>query len=145
MTSFKNPPDAELYRILDEAYTIALVGASSNPGRPSHGIMKRLQAAGYKVIPVNPNEHEILGEDVYASLAEIPSAFKIDIVNVFRKSETTPPIAEEASDIGAKTLWLQLGIENEEVAPIASEGGTNLVMNACIAVELARLGVPPKS
>jgi uncharacterized protein len=145
MSVFKNPPDAELYRILDEARTIALVGASSNPGRPSHGVMKRLQAGGYKVIPINPNEHEILGEDVYASLSDIPSSFKIDIVNVFRRAEHTPPLVEEALGIGAKTLWLQLGIASDETAKLAADAGLELVMDACIAVEIGRLNVPSKN
>src|SRR5262245_53612035 len=110
----QNPPDDELRRILTDARNIALVGASSKPDRPSHGIMRKLLAAGYQVIPVNPNETEVLGQKVYARLSDIPQP--IDIVDVFRRSEATLPIADEAVAIGAKTLWLQSGVWSEEAA-----------------------------
>ena len=102
--------------------------------------MKKLQSVGYKVIPVNPNETEILGEKCYATLSDIP--VKVDMVNVFRRAETTAPIAHEAVKIGAKSLWLQLGIVNEETAVIAKQGGLIMVMDACIAVMHAILKVP---
>ena len=138
-----NPTDKELYELLVSTKTIAMVGASSNPERTSYGIMKKLQSVGYQVIPVNPNETEILGEKVYASLTDIP--IKIDLVNVFRKAETTVSIAEEAVKIKAKALWLQLGIINEETAAIAKQGGLIVVMDACIAVMHAILKVPNKA
>jgi len=137
-----NPSDKEIYELLVNTKTIAMIGASSNPERTSHGIMKKLQSVGYRVIPVNPNETEILGEKCYASLQDIP--VKIDLVNVFRKAETTAPIASEAISIQAKALWLQLGIINEETASIAKKGGLIVIMDACIAVLHAILKVPNK-
>jgi predicted CoA-binding protein len=137
-----NPSDKEIYELLVTTKTIAMIGASSNPERTSHGIMKKLQSVGYRVIPVNPNEAEILGEKCYASLKDIP--VKIDLVNVFRKAETTVPIASEAINIHAKALWLQLGIVNEETAAIAKQGGLTVVMDSCIAVMHAILKVPNK-
>ena len=137
-----NPSDKEIYELLVNTKTIAMIGASSNPERTSHGIMKKLQSVGYRVIPVNPNEAEILGEKCYASLKDIP--FQIDLVNVFRKAETTVPIASEAINIHTKALWLQLGIINEETAAIAKQGGLTVVMDSCIAVMHAILKVPNK-
>lgn len=138
-----DPPDDELRKLLTDATTIAVVGASSKPDRPSHGIMRRLQAVGYHVIPVNPNETEVLGEKAYASLEDIPE--KVDIVDVFRRSEATPPIADSAARIGAKALWLQQGIFNEAAASKAEAGGLKAVMDRCIAVALAELQIPKKS
>ena len=135
-----NPSDEEIYKILSEAKTIAMVGASNNPEKTSHGIMKKLQSVGYRVIPVNPNETEVLGEKCYASLLDIPE--RIDIVDVFRRAETTTPLAREAVQINAKVFWLQLGIINEEAAEIAKQGGLTVVMDACIAVMHAILKVP---
>jgi len=137
-----NPSDKEIYELLVNTKTIAMVGASSNPERTSHGIMKKLQSVGYRVIPVNPNETEILGEKCYDTLQDIP--VKIDLVNVFRKAETTVPIASEAINIHAKSLWLQLGIINEETAAIAKQGGLIMIMDSCIAVMHAILKVPNK-
>ncbi|MBM3759484.1 MAG: CoA-binding protein [Acidobacteria bacterium] len=125
--------------ILAESKTIAVVGLSSKPDRPSYGIAKALQQYGYRVIPVNPVEQEVLGEKSYASLQEIPE--KVDVVNVFRRAEQTPPIALEAVEIGAKALWLQSGILSEEAEQIASEGGLDVVMDRCIMVEHRKLGL----
>lgn len=138
-----NPSDDQIRQILTDATTIAVVGASSNPDRPSYGIMERLQRAGYTVIPVNPRETEILGERVYPSLAEIP--VPIDIVDVFRRSEDTPPIADEAVRAGAKTLWLQTGISNDDAAARATAGGLHVVMDSCMATMMAVLRVPAKT
>lgn len=135
-----NPPDGVLYEILDRARTIAVVGASSNPARSSHGIMHQLLEAGYDVYPVNPNEAEVWGRKAYARLADVP--VPVDIVNVFRQAEATPPIADEAVAIGAKTLWLQLGIVNEDAAARAAAGGLAVVMDNCIAVTRRLLAVP---
>lgn len=135
----ENPSAEELRDILTRARTIAMVGASSNPERASNGIMKRLQRVGYKVIPVNPNESEVLGAKTFASLSEIPEP--VDIVDVFRRSDATPPIAEEAVKIGAKTLWLQEGVSNDEAARIARDGGLSVVMDNCIGVTLLALGI----
>ena len=138
----RNPPDQDLKQLLTSAKTIAMVGASSKPDRSSHGIMQKLQQVGYHVIPVNPHETEVLGERAYASLAEVPD--RIDIVDVFRRAEYTPAIADEAVKAGAKALWLQQGIENEDAAARAAAGGLTVVMDACIGVMHAMLRVPRK-
>ena len=138
----RNPSDSEIAQLLTEASTIAIVGASSNPDRSSYGIMQKLQRVGYRVIPVNPRETEILGERSYPSLADIPQP--VDIVDVFRRAEDTPPIADEAVTIGAKALWLQTGIANEDAAARATAGGLSVVMDACIGTAHALLRVPAK-
>ena len=119
--------------ILDESRTIAVVGLSPNSERPSYQVAQYLQERGYHIIPVHPKAQTILGEKVYASLDEIPES--IDIVDVFRKSEDTPPVAEAAVRVGAKTLWLQLGIQNEVAEAISEAGGLNFVQNRCIKIE----------
>lgn len=131
--SYVHPSREEIKQILLDAQTIAVVGLSEDPSKTSHMVSEAMQAKGYRIIPVNPNATSILGETVYASLKDIP--FPIDIVNVFRRPEHTPPFAEEAVAIGAKVLWLQLGIANEETATIASEGGLKVIMDRCIKVE----------
>ena len=138
-----NPPDDVLRQLLTNASTIAMVGASSNPDRPSNGIMRKLLSAGYRVIPVNPNETSVLGERAYPSLADVPE--RIDIVDVFRRAEFTPAIADEAVKIGAKALWLQSGVVNEEAATAARAGGLTVVMDACIGVMHSVLRVPRKA
>ncbi|MCC7416093.1 MAG: CoA-binding protein [Acidobacteria bacterium] len=135
-----NPSDPELARILSAASIIAMVGASANPERASNGIMRQLQRAGYRVIPVNPRETEVLGERAYASLSDVPE--RVDIVDVFRRAEDTPPIAAEAARIGAKVLWLQSGIANDEAAAHAEAAGLAVVMDACIGATHARLRLP---
>jgi predicted CoA-binding protein len=136
-----NPSDQVLKQLLTEATTIAMVGASSNPDKDSHGIMQKLQSVGYRVIPVNPKESEILGEQAYASLIDIPE--RVDIVDVFRRPEDTPAIADDAVTIGAKALWLQTGIVNEDAAARAEAGGLIVVMDQCIGAthSLLRVGV----
>ena len=140
--SHPNPSDADLSALLGAATTIAVVGASSNPDKASHGIMQKLQQLGYRVIPVNPQETEVLGERAYPSLLDVPE--RIDIVDVFRRAEDTPQIADEAVTIGAKALWLQSGIENDEAAARGEAGGLRVVMDACIAATHAMLQVPAK-
>ena len=137
-----NPSDAELKELMSRASTIAVVGASSNPEKSSYGIMRKLQSVGYHVIPVNPRETEVLGERAYPSLSDIP--VPVDIVDVFRRSEDTPPIADEAVKIGAKALWLQSGIENEDAAARAKAGGLTVVMDSCLGTMHAILRVPHK-
>src|SRR5689334_6755389 len=100
-----NPSDEQLRAILTEARTIAVVGASSSPDKPSHDVFRQLLAAGYRVFPVNPKEREVLGQKAYASLADLPQ--EVDVVDVFRRAEDTPAIALQAVAIGAKVLWLQ--------------------------------------
>jgi uncharacterized protein len=138
-----NPSNEELRKLLADARTIAIVGASSNSEKPSYGIMRQLLNAGYRVIPVNPRETEVLGQKAYASLDEVPEP--IDIVDVFRRSEDTPPIADQAVGAGAKALWLQLGISNDDAAARARAGGLAVVMNACIGATHARLAIPAKT
>ena len=141
--SHQNPSDQELRQLLTDATAVAMVGASSNPEKASHGIMQKLQRAGYRVIPVNPKETEILGERSYASLVDVPE--RIDIVDVFRRAEDTPAIADEAVTIGAKALWLQTGIVSEEAAARAKKGGLVVVMDACIGSTHSLLRVPAKT
>jgi predicted CoA-binding protein len=138
-----NPSNEELRKLLTDARTIAIVGASSNAEKPSYGIMRQLLNAGYGVIPVNPRETEVLGQKAYASLDEVPEP--IDIVDVFRRSEDTPPIADQAVGAGAKALWLQLGISNEDAAARARAGGLAVVMNSCIGATHARLAIPART
>jgi predicted CoA-binding protein len=137
-----NPSDEAIRQLLTRSSTIAIVGASSNPDRAAYGIMQKLQRAGYKVIPVNPRETEILGERVYPSLADVP--VPIDIVDVFRRAEDTPGIADEAVKAGAKALWLQSGISNDEAAERAEKGGLTAVMDACIGTMHSLLRVPAR-
>ena len=115
--------------ILRDCRTIAVVGLSSNPARPSHGVAGYMKAQGYQVIPVNPNETQVLGESAYPSLAAVPGT--IDLVNIFRKSEDVLPIVEEAIVRGAKAVWMQEGIVNEQAAVRAGESGLLVVMDRC--------------
>lgn len=135
----QNPSPDEIRQILTEARTIAVVGASSRTNRPSHGIMRKLQSVGYRCIPVNPHETEVLGEKAYARLQDVPES--IDIVDVFRRAEATPTIADDAVSVGAETFWLQLGITNEDAAARAKAGGLNVIMDACIGTLHTVLGV----
>jgi len=138
-----NPSDEQLRQLLVDADVIAMVGASSDPDKPSHGIMRKLQQVGYRVIPVNPRETEVLGEKAYRALEDIPD--QVDIVDVFRKPEDTPPIADQAVRVGAKAIWLQIGISNDETAARAEAGGLLAVMDTCIAVTHTLLRIPKKT
>lgn len=134
-----NPEDRELRTLLGDARTIAVVGLSSKPDRPSYDVAAYLQAHGYRIVPVNPKETEVLGERAYASLLDVPSDTPIDVVDVFRRVEETPEIARQAVAIGAKVLWLQEGIVNEEAYRIASEAGLDVIMGVCIRVTRRRV------
>jgi uncharacterized protein len=123
-------------KILRGCKTIAVVGLSSNPMRPSYGVTEYMQEAGYRIIPVNPNETEVLGEKSYARLEDVPET--IDIVNIFRRAEEVPPVVESAIRIGAKVVWMQMGIENEEAAEKARAAGLMVIEDACILVEHRR-------
>lgn len=131
--AFSNPSREQLKELLEQSNTIAVVGLSDNRERVSYMVSEAMKKKGYRIIPVNPNATEILEETCYASLSDIP--FPIDLVNVFRCSEYTPEVAEEAVKIGAKALWLQLGIYSEEAAAIAEAAGMTVVMDRCIKVE----------
>ena len=122
--------------ILQTARAIAVVGLSSNVLRPSNFVAFYLQRHGYRIVPVNPNEREVLGEPAYASLSEVP--FHVDVVDVFRASPFVPPIAEEAVRVGAGALWLQFGVISAEGAQIAERGGLKVVVDRCMKVEHAR-------
>jgi predicted CoA-binding protein len=121
-----------LRSLLGDARVVAVVGISSDPSRPSHGVASYLQEHGYRIVPVNPNETEVLGERAYASLLDIPREIHVDVVDVFRRPEHTPGVARQAVAIGARVLWLQEGIVNEEAARIATEGGLEVIMGVCM-------------
>jgi predicted CoA-binding protein len=125
-----------IQRVLREAKTIAVVGLSNNTLRASHFVGFYLQRHGYRIIPVNPRETQILGEQSYASLRDVP--VPVDIVNVFRAPDALPGIAKDAVAIRAQNLWCQFGVINEEGARIAEKGGLSVVMDRCIKVEHAR-------
>lgn len=133
------PSDAELRSILGDAETIAVVGLSSNPFRDSFEIAEYLQRKGYRIVPVNPNETHVLGETAYPSLLDVPADVQIDVVDVFRRASETPPVAEQAVQVGAKVLWLQDGIVNEDARRIAEEGGLTVIMGVCIRTTNRRL------
>ncbi len=130
--------DAVIDRILSEAKTIAVVGISDKPERPSHGVARYLQERGYRVIPVNPLLTEVLGEKAYKSLSDIPG--KVDLVDVFRKSEEVPPIAEEAIRIGARFFWMQEGVVSIAARERLEKAGIQVVMDLCMKKELAKHG-----
>ena len=133
------PSDAELRSLLSNARTIAIVGLSSKPNRDSYEIGEYLQGKGYRIVPVNPKETEVLGERAYASLDDVPAEIAIDVVDVFRRAEDTPPIAEAAVRRGAKVLWLQDGIVNEDARRIAEAAGLTVIMGVCIRRTRRRL------
>jgi len=125
-------------KILSETRTIAVVGLSDKPDRPSNQVAGFLKARGYRMIPVNPMIREAVGETAYASLEEIPG--KVDLVDVFRRSEDVPPIAEEAVKIGARFFWMQEGVRNDRACEILDAAGIPWVMDRCIKKELAKRG-----
>jgi len=133
------PEDRELRALLGQVHTIAVVGLSSKPDRPSLGVAVYLQEHGYRIVPVNPRETEVLGERAYPSLRDIPPDIPIDVVDVFRRAEETPEVARDAVAIGAKVLWLQADIVNEEAYRIASEAGLDVIMGVCIRTTRQRL------
>jgi len=135
------PPIAELRRIYEESNTIAVVGASPDPAKRAHVVPAYLADQGYRIIPVNPNHDEVLGEPCYPTLLEIPEA--VDIVDVFRPPIDAPDVAAKAVQIGAKVLWLQLGIQSDEASRIAQEAGLAYIEDHCIGQMHAMLGLGP--
>lgn len=129
--------DIEMTDLLRRSKTIAVVGLSSNPMRPSFGVSRFLQRQGYRVIPVNPNEKEILGERSYPSVKDIPEP--VDIVDIFRRPARVPEVVDAALENGARCIWMQEGIVNHEAAKKAETAGIPVVMDKCILKELARL------
>jgi predicted CoA-binding protein len=128
-------------KILKESKTIAVVGLSTDPARPSHGVARYLQAQGYRIIPVNPLVEEVLGEKCYPDLASVPEA--VDVVDIFRRPEHVPAIVEEAIAKGARAVWMQEGIVHEEAAARAREAGLMVVMDRCMLKEYRRLAWNP--
>ena len=134
--------DEDIAELLTSARTIAVVGASDRPSRPSYGVMKFLQDWGYRVLPVNPqiSETHVLGEFVWRELAEI--GIPIDIVDIFRRPELAAEAVEQAIFVGAKAVWMQIGVINDEAASKAEAAGLKVVMDRCPKIEIPRLGVP---
>lgn len=135
--------DQEIAELLAGSRTIAMIGASDRPDRPSYGVMRFLQNQGYRVIPVNPQitgEH-VHGEYVWRELAQIGEP--IDIVDIFRRPQAAGEAVDEAIAAGAKAVWMQLGVVNEEAAARAEAAGLKVVMNRCPKIEISRLGLPP--
>lgn len=133
--------DQTIREVLTRTQRIALVGASDRPERPSYGVMKYLLDQGYDVIPVSPKlaGKTLLGQQAYASLEDVPG--NIDMVDVFRNSEAAWGVAQEAIAVGAKTLWLQLGVINEQAAVLAQDAGMTVIMDRCPKIEIPRLGI----
>jgi predicted CoA-binding protein len=125
--------DAKIRALLERSKVVAVVGLSDRPERDSHGVARYLQRAGYRVIPVNPQATEILGEKAYADLRDVPD--KIDVVDIFRRPEFVPDIVDAAIAVGAQAVWMQLGVVHEEAAARARAAGLEVVMDRCIAVE----------
>ena len=123
--------------ILKSYHTIAVVGLSPEPDRASHQVAAYLQSHGYRIIPVNPQCREVLGETCYASLKDIPEP--VEVVDIFRKAEAIPGIVEEAVAVGARVIWMQLGLESSEAAAKARSAGLKVVMNRCMKIEHAKL------
>jgi len=124
-------------RILEDSRTIAVVGLSAKPDRPSYDVAAFLQSNGYKIIPVNPNLSSVLGEKSYPDLSSIPEP--VDVVDIFRKSEDVGPIVDEVIKVGARTVWMQLGIVNEEAAKKAQDAGLNVIMDRCMKREYGKI------
>jgi len=124
-------------KILRESRTVAVVGLSSNPERPSYDVAHYLQSKGYRIIPVNPNEAEVLGQPAYPDLLSIPDP--VDVVDIFRRSEAVPPIVEQAIEIGAKAVWMQKGVRHDQAAQRAGASGLLVVMDRCMQEETRRL------
>lgn len=137
---FRNPANEEIRDLLARARTVAVVGLSPRPERPSHRIARRLQSWGYRVIPVRPAVSEVLGEKAYPRLADVPH--RIDLVDVFRAAEQLGPIVEQCIALGLRAIWIQEGIVNEPAAERARAAGMLVVMDRCISVEYRRLMVP---
>jgi uncharacterized protein len=139
-TARTQPQDDVIRAVLAETRRIAVVGASEDPSRPSHGVVRRLLDVGYAIVPVNPNASRIHGIDVHPSLADVSGP--VDLVDVFRRAEHAPDAARQAVEHGAKAVWLQQGVRSEEARAIAEDAGLLYVEDACLAVEVERAGIP---
>ncbi len=134
---YASPPDNVIRDILRQPVTVAVVGCSPDPARDSHRIARLLMEKGHRVIPVNPQAREILGETSYPSLREIQE--HVDMVDIFRRSDQVAPIVDDAIAVGARVIWMQLGVINEAAAACATAAGLTVVMDRCVAIEYARL------
>jgi predicted CoA-binding protein len=129
----------EIKDILSSCKTVAVVGISPKEDRPSYIVASYLKSKGYRIIPVRPDEEEILGEKVYPTLMEIPKEISVDVVDIFRRSEDVPPVVEEAIKRGAKVIWMQEGVTHEEAGAKAEKAGLKVVMDRCMKKEHQRL------
>jgi len=134
---FNNPDPAAIKALLQRVHSIAVVGLSPQPNRPSHNVAQHMQQFGFRVVPVRPKVAEVLGEKAYASLTELP--FRVDLVNVFRAAEHVPQIVEQCIRIGCPAIWIQQGIVNQEAAQRARQAGLDVVMNRCIYLDYLQL------
>jgi uncharacterized protein len=125
----------DIRELLQQTKTIAVVGLSISSARPSHSVASYLQEQGYRIVPVNPKYGKVLGETCYPSLRRIPKELKIDLVNIFRRSEAVLPIVEEAIEIGAKSIWMQEGVVHSLAAEKAQQAGLSVIMNRCLMIE----------
>jgi predicted CoA-binding protein len=132
-SEYQNPSDDRIREILQKYKKVAVVGLSSDETRPSNVVARCLQGKGFKIIPINPNENEILGEKAYSDLSAIPE--KVEVVDIFRRSDQVPPIVDEAIKIGAKVVWMQEGIINHPAALKAAQNGIVVVMDKCMLKE----------
>jgi len=139
--------DPELRDVLGRATTIAVVGLSDKPERDSNEVARYLQSQGYRIVPVNPMLTEVLGERAYPSLAAIPADIRVDVADVFRRSDQVPPVVDEAIARGVPVVWMQLGVENAEAAAKARAAGLTVFENLCIMVQHRRLrgSLPPRA
>jgi len=134
--------DAAMRSLLTSARTIAVVGLSDKPERDSHEVARYLKAQGYRIVPVNPMVREVLGEKSYASVREIPPEVRVDILDIFRRSDQVPPVVEEGLARGVGAVWMQLGVENAQARSLAESRGVPVVEDLCIMVQHRRLGIP---
>ncbi|OEU78557.1 MAG: CoA-binding protein [Desulfobacterales bacterium C00003060] len=132
-----NPPSERIKAILQKCKTVAIVGLSPKPERDSHKVAKYLKENRYRIVPVNPGQKEILGEKCYPNLKAVP--FPIDMVDIFRKPESIPPVVDDAIEMGAKAVWMQLGLAHNQAADKARREGLEVVMNKCMKIELMNM------
>jgi predicted CoA-binding protein len=134
--------EGEMRRVLESAHTIAVVGISDKPDRDSHSVSAYMQSAGYRIVPVNPLVAMVLGERAYPSLAAIPPEVRVDIVDIFRRSDQVPPVVDEAVARGVGAIWMQLGVESPDAASTARAAGIPVFQNSCIRVAHQHLRIP---
>ena len=129
------PAPLDIAKLLRETKTIAVVGLSSNPSRPSYRVASYLQEQGYRIVPVNPNCRAVLGEAAFPSLLQVPKGIRIDLVNIFRRSDAVLPIVEETIQLGAQGIWMQEGVIHSVAAQLAEKAGLWVIMDRCLMIE----------